>query len=115
MWIWRVGGGVLGLLSALLGREAILTCTEAVERTVHRHLNEQIHWADTHDPELARTIREIQVEEVAHLDYAQRHRTSDRFRWLDRSISLATETLIWVSTRGDSQRLVAEITRQNAH
>lgn len=114
MWIWRVGGGALGLVSALLGRDAILTCTEAVERTVHRHLDEQIGWAAVHDPELAQVIHEIQVEEVAHLDFARGARRTDSFLWLDRVISLATESLIWVSTRGDSVRLAADIRRQNA-
>lgn len=37
MWLWGVGGLILGGVTALLGRQGVLICTEAVERTVHRH------------------------------------------------------------------------------
>ena len=40
--LWGLGGGLLGLTSGVFGRTAILICTEAVERTVHRHLTDQI-------------------------------------------------------------------------
>jgi len=109
MWIWTIGGAGLGFLSALLGREAVLACTQAVERTVHRHLDEQIAWAADHDPVLAQTIRDIQVEELEHLDFAIRERRKPGFQWLERAIETATETLIWVSTRGDSARLAAQL------
>lgn len=109
MWIWTIGGAGLGFVSALLGREAVLACTEAVERTVHRHLDEQIAWAADHDPVLAQTIRDIQVEELEHLDFAIRERRRPGFRWLERAIETATETLILVSTRGDSVRLAAQL------
>lgn len=109
MWIWTVGGGCLGFVSAIMGREAVLACTEAVERTVHRHLDEQIAWATQHDPMLAETIRDIQVEELEHLDFAVRERHAAGFQWLDRLISAATEGLIWMSTRGDSARLSAQL------
>jgi len=109
MWIWTIGGGLLGLVSAMLGREAVLACTEAVERTVHRHLDEQIAWATEHDPILAATIREIQREELEHLAFAVKERHSDGFVWLDRLIATTTEGLIWVSTRGDSARLAMQL------
>ena len=112
MWIWVLGGSGLGLISALLGREAILACTAAVERTVHRHLDDQIAWTETRDPELHHTIKVIQVEETAHLDYAVRNRRSPGFGWLEYVISTATEGLIWLSTRGDSTRLAAHLAAQ---
>lgn len=109
MWIWGVGGGVLGLITGLLGREAILACTEAVETTVHRHLDDQIRWADGRDEGLRRTIADIQVEEVAHIDWAVQGRRGRGFRWLAALIEHLTEGLIWVSTRGDSRRLAQEL------
>src|ERR1700735_1057462 len=39
--LWGIGGSVLGLFTVGLGRNAVLTCTEAVERCVHRHLVQQ--------------------------------------------------------------------------
>jgi ubiquinone biosynthesis monooxygenase Coq7 len=109
MWIWGVGGAVLGLVTGLLGREAILACTEAVETTVHRHLDDQIRWADGRDEGLRGAIADIQQEEVGHIDWAVSHRRGRGFRWLARLIEHFTEALIWVSTRGDSRRLAREL------
>ncbi|RYG08021.1 MAG: demethoxyubiquinone hydroxylase family protein [Caulobacteraceae bacterium] len=109
MWIWGVGGAVLGLATGLLGREAILACTEAVEKTVHRHLDDQIRWAEGRDDEMGRVISDIRVEEAAHIDWAVGHRRNRGFRWLESLISAATEALIWISTRGDSVRLAREL------
>ncbi|MDP3803046.1 demethoxyubiquinone hydroxylase family protein [Brevundimonas sp.] len=114
MWIWGVGGGLLGLLTGLLGREAILACTEAVEGTVHRHLNDQIRWAAGRDEGLRAVIQDIRIEELAHLGYAVDQRTRPGFGWLDRLVSGATEALIWISTRGDSVRLARELARSPA-
>ena len=109
MWIWAVGGGVLGLITGLLGREAILACTQAVEETVHRHLDDQIRWATGRDEGLREVIADIRVEELAHIEYAANHRAGDGFDWLETVISGATEALIWLSTRGDSLRLAKEL------
>lgn len=109
MWVWAVGGGTLGLLSGLIGREAILACTEAVERTVHRHLDDQIVWATGRDDELRQTIQAIQVEELQHLDYATQNRRQCGLSWLEWIIEQTTETLIWLSTRGDSARLSRQL------
>lgn len=109
MWIWSVGGGLLGVVSALLGREAILACTAAVERTVHRHLEDQLKWAADNDPELHHTIRDIQIDELAHLEFAVTQRRTAGLAWFDNLICGLTEALIWVSTRGDSHRLASQI------
>jgi len=109
MWVWAIGGGTLGLLSGLIGREAILACTEAVERTVHRHLDDQIVWAAGRDDELRQTIQAIQVEEIRHLDYATQNRRQHGLAWFEWIIEQATETLIWLSTRGDSARLSRQL------
>lgn len=109
MWIWAVGGALLGLITGLLGREAILACTEAVEETVHRHLDDQIRWATGRDEGLRQVIEDIRVEELAHIQHAVDNRTGAGFAWLERIISSATESLIWLSTRGDSTRLARQL------
>lgn len=109
MWIWAVGGALLGLITGLLGREAILACTEAVEETVHRHLDDQIRWATCRDDGLRQVIEDIRVEELAHIKHATDNRTGAGFVWLERLISSATEALIWLSTRGDSARLARQL------
>jgi ubiquinone biosynthesis monooxygenase Coq7 len=111
MWLWGMGGSVLGAATGLLGRRAVLVCTEAVERTVHHHLDAQLRYLDGRDAELAGAIREIQREEEGHLDFAVTHR--GRKGWLsnalDSVIAGLTETLIWLSTQGDSVRLAREL------
>ncbi|SCB56218.1 Ubiquinone biosynthesis protein COQ7 [Rhizobium aethiopicum] len=42
MAFWSLGGFVLGMLTALGGRDMIWICAEAVESTVHRHLEDQL-------------------------------------------------------------------------
>lgn len=69
--IWSAGGAVLGAMTAALGRDGVFVCTAAVERTVRRHLEEQAHFLAQADPELAAIVRDILVEEDAHLGYAQ--------------------------------------------
>lgn len=109
MWIWSVGGQVLGLLTGLLGRDAVLACTEAVEETVHRHLDDQLRYLAPRDPTLAELVRNIQAEELGHMQWARLHRSSSGDVHLHRIVEVATESLIWLSTRGDSARLAREL------
>lgn len=111
MWLWSWGGAVLGLATGLAGRRAVLVCTEAVERTVHRHLDDQIRHIGDRDRELSSTIREIQIQEQGHLEFAvQGHGAVGRLdRALDGVIVVLTEALIWLSTQGDSGRLAREL------
>lgn len=106
MGLWSLGGGVLGLATGLLGRSAILTCTAAVERTVHRHLVDQKRWLADRDPELAGVIARIEVEELEHLGFAEAG-GSVRETPLDGLIGGVTEGLIWLSTRGGSAAIAA--------
>ena len=105
---WWSGGMVLGAVTALLGRDAILTCTEAVERTVHCHMEEQIRWLSTRDADLAGGIAAIRDQEVGHLSGAQQA-GGRRPRWLDAVIAGATELLVWLSTYGASARLARKV------
>ena len=113
--VWRWGGALLGSITSLTGRQGVLACTAAVERTVHRHLDEQINFLVRHDIALAGLISEIQKDEIEHLAHAENQLASLSFydRLLSTAISVATETLIFVSTRGDSlflsQKLKANI------
>ena len=110
---WGLGGFLLGFTTSLLGRDAILVCTEAVERTVHRHLVDQMDWLATRDVEIVTAITSIQAEELAHLQFAQGERKdlgdALGLRVLDTLVAASTEALIWVSTYGASSRMVAGI------
>ena len=104
--LWGVAGAVLGLVTGFLGRNGVMICTEAVERTVHAHLNEQLDWLDNRDAELARAIADIRDEELGHQHDAQLRRSCYRWpsRLLDGFIVAMTDLLIWFSTYGASTR-----------
>jgi ubiquinone biosynthesis monooxygenase Coq7 len=111
---WGLGGSLLGLVTGALGSPAILVCTAAVERTVHKHLEAQALWLERHDPEIAKVLLAIMVEEMEHLQFAETHRAvSSQFGWprvLDATIAAATEALIWLSTYGAASRMARQIT-----
>jgi 3-demethoxyubiquinol 3-hydroxylase len=102
MPLWGLGGTALGLFTALLGANAIMICTEAVERTVHAHLNAQLAWLKDRDPMLSAAIRDVRDEEVGHRDRAHDARTSfgRASRMLDGFVAGTTRLLIWCSTYG---------------
>lgn len=110
--LWGLGGSLLGFMTGAFGRSAILICTEAVERTVHRHLGDQILWLSERHAEIARTLVSIQAEELEHLHSAKAKapgRRTPPMRILDQLIAAATEALIWLSTYGGSVRAARQI------
>lgn len=111
MSLWSRGGWLLGFITALSGRQAIWVCTAAVEAAVHRHLDDQLHFLKNRDPELYDTILAIREEELSHLRHAesQLSETGTSSRMLRRLISDVTDGLIWLSTWGDSRRMMREL------
>ena len=107
--VWSVGGALLGFVTALFGRVGVVVCTAAVERTVHKHLVEQIAYLRGRDDALAEGIRQVQIEEDSHLAFAEaNHDPHAPFaRALSMAVAVVTKILIWVATRGDSARLGA--------
>ncbi|KAG6190557.1 hypothetical protein E4U36_002429 [Claviceps purpurea] len=82
--LWSVLATGLGWSTALMGREAAMACTEAVETEIGDHYNSQIRevlamitqWQeegyDVSDEmgDLVNTLRRIRDEELEHLDHA---------------------------------------------
>lgn len=115
MWLWGIGGWALGLMTGALGASGVFVCTRAVERTVHRHLSDQIAWlrsgASDQDEELIAAIAEVQAEEERHLAWAEAGASgSGWIGGLDGVVSLVVEALIWMSTQGESSRLQKQLT-----
>lgn len=111
MRLWSLGGFVLGFSTALLGRNMIWVCTEAVEATVHRHLTDQLRFLDRRDQELFELISAIEAEELAHLREAEQHQSHrGAMRAMARPVIAAlTETMIWLSTWGSSTAMRREV------
>ncbi|TIU82665.1 MAG: demethoxyubiquinone hydroxylase family protein [Mesorhizobium sp.] len=107
MQFWSWGGWLLGFLTALLGPQGIWACTAAVEATVHRHLDDQLHYLAERDPELHAIILSIRKEELAHLHHAEEQLTAPGplVHLLRSTIAVATDCLIWLSTWGDSVKM----------
>ena len=69
--VWHVAGYLLGVGTALLGPDAAMACTVAVETEIDRHYQAQRDvLADGSDPELAGHIADFQADEVEHRDTA---------------------------------------------
>ncbi len=112
MWLWGLGGTALGLITALMGRNAVMACTKAVEQTVHSHLEDQLHWLAGRDEDLRTTIAAIQIEEDAHLAHACAHLTPFPLNQLiEAAVVIATEIVIWLSTQGAVSRMAATLKR----
>jgi ubiquinone biosynthesis monooxygenase Coq7 len=111
MSLWSLGGWLLGFATALMGRQAIWICTAAVEAAVHRHLDDQLAFLAGRDRELYDVIMGIREEELAHLHHAESQISTlgGGARALQRAISAITDALIWLSTWGDSTRMMADL------
>ena len=113
--LWQVMATGLGWSTALMGREAAMACTEAVETEIGGHYNEQIRailemvaqWeAEGYDvsPEirdLIGTLRRIRDEELEHLDHAVEHdaKKAEPHWLLTSAIRAGCRSAIWLSER----------------
>ncbi|HEX7872024.1 MAG TPA: demethoxyubiquinone hydroxylase family protein [Sphingobium sp.] len=68
--IWHVAGYALGAATALLGPEAAMACTSAIETEIERHYGEQLEELGDSDPELSEAIADFQAEEAEHRETA---------------------------------------------
>lgn len=69
---WSAAGYALGAGTALLGPEAAMACTAAVETEIEKHYSDQLDRLEAtgSDPELAEMIAAFRAEEREHLDSA---------------------------------------------
>ena len=70
--VWSAAGYALGAATALIGPEAAMACTAAVEEEIDRHYTRQLDELerDGDDPELATMIADFREDERAHRDAA---------------------------------------------
>jgi ubiquinone biosynthesis monooxygenase Coq7 len=69
---WSVAGYALGAATALMGPEAAMACTAAIEEEIDRHYTHQLEELEQagDDPELAGMIAEFRDDEREHRDAA---------------------------------------------
>lgn len=63
---WNVAGYGLGMATALIGPEAAMACTVAVETEIDRHYGEQLDELGDSDPELSEAIADFRADEAEH-------------------------------------------------
>jgi ubiquinone biosynthesis monooxygenase Coq7 len=68
--VWHVAGFALGAATALIGPEAAMACTAAIETEIDRHYTQQLEELGEEDPELAALITRARDEEREHRDTA---------------------------------------------
>jgi 3-demethoxyubiquinol 3-hydroxylase len=68
--LWNVAGYGLGMATALIGPEAAMACTVAIETEIDRHYGEQLVELGDADPELSAAVTDFQAEEVEHKEIA---------------------------------------------
>lgn len=70
--LWSVAGYALGAATALIGPEAAMACTAAVEEEIDRHYSRQLGELSQagDDAELAGLIEQFREDERAHRDMA---------------------------------------------
>jgi ubiquinone biosynthesis monooxygenase Coq7 len=113
--LWGLASTALGWSTAILGREAAMACTEAVETEIGEHYNAQVRellaWMkDMEDrgeepgeemTELLSNLRRIRDEELEHLDTAVEHdaKQARPYELLTNVIRGGCRTAIWVSEK----------------
>ena len=98
---WHVAGFALGAATALIGPEAAMACTAAVETEIDKHYTDQLEALGEDDPELRETIAEFRDDEREHHDAAIRHgaERAPAYPLLSAAIRLGCRAAIRLSER----------------
>ena len=99
--LWSAAGFALGAATALIGPEAAMACTAAIETEIDRHYTEQLDTLGDDDPELGGMIREFRDDEREHLDaaLAAGAERAPAYPLLFHAIRLGCRTAIRLSTK----------------
>jgi ubiquinone biosynthesis monooxygenase Coq7 len=68
--LWHFAGYALGAATALIGPEAAMACTAAVEEEIDRHYSQQLDALGEEDPEFGAMIAEFRDDEREHRETA---------------------------------------------
>lgn len=100
--IWRVAGYALGVGTALMGKEAAMACTEAVEEVIIDHYQEQLdQLADSDEKDLKKHIQKFKDEEDEHRQIGVDHdaHLSPAYSLLTKFIKAGSKAAIKISER----------------
>jgi len=113
--VWQVASTALGWTTAMIGKEAAMACTEAVETEIGQHYNDQLRvmlsWIremeyrgdepDDDLKQLVQDIRRIRDEELEHLDHAVEHdaKAAKPYELLTNVIRGGCRAAIWITEK----------------
>jgi ubiquinone biosynthesis monooxygenase Coq7 len=99
--LWHVAGYALGVATALLGRDAAMACTVAVEEVIDEHYARQIARLGEDEPELKSAIEEFRTEEIEHRDIALAEGAgrAPAYELLKGAIKAGSRVAIWLAER----------------
>lgn len=98
---WHLAGFALGAGTALLGRDAAMACTVAVEEVIDEHYAEQTRDLGEDEPELKSTIEQFRADEQHHRDVGLEEgaENAPAYPVLTGAIKAGSRLAIWLSTR----------------
>jgi 3-demethoxyubiquinol 3-hydroxylase len=113
--VWQAAASILGWSTGVMGREAAMACTEAVETEIGNHYNGQVRelfkWMqemksrgeepDSELEELIENLKRIRDEELEHLDHAVDNdaKEAQPYEPLTNLIRYGCRGAIWISER----------------
>ncbi|KAG9305154.1 hypothetical protein G9A89_010662 [Geosiphon pyriformis] len=104
--LWESAGFILGAGTALLGKEAAMACTEAVETVIGEHYNDQLRELiklekSEEIAELTQIIQKFRDDELHHLDTAVNYNAQKAplYGPLSFIINNGCKAAIWITTR----------------
>ena len=99
--LWSIAGYALGASTALLGEQAAMACTVAVEDVIDQHYREQAERLADQDRGLTQTILDFRADEIAHRNVAlaQGAEQAPGYDALTSLIKAGSRVAIWLSTR----------------
>ncbi|MBM3566272.1 MAG: demethoxyubiquinone hydroxylase family protein [Alphaproteobacteria bacterium] len=99
--LWRIAGVALGAGTALLGTEAAMACTVAVEEVIDGHYGRQVEDLGDDEPALSRAFARFRAEEIEHRDTGLEYgaENAPAYRPLTAAIRAGAKLAIWLSER----------------
>jgi len=102
--VFNLGAYAMGVGSALLGKEAAMACTEAVEEVISSHYNDQLREVIQDlpdDSELREILKTFRDDEQSHREIAieENSKNAPLYQLLFPAFKGITQAAVWVATR----------------
>lgn len=99
--VWHMAGFALGATTALLGKDAAMACTVAVENVIAEHYAEQAAQLGDDERDLRETITRFRGDELHHRDVSLAHgaENAPAYPVLTAAVSAGTRLAIWLSKK----------------